>query len=207
MNLFFLDFETTGLNVYQDHIIEIAIKQIENKKSYQKLVIPKPQPKGLVKYVPLHITKLTGISDEHIVKEGIEPCRAFQKMIEYMKQYSDTENPIYIISHNGNSFDFIFLRRLIKEHHKEDYKSIVDRLQFIDTVLMAKLIYYKDRVNQKALCQKYNIPINVEHRALDDIINLEKMYTCLCLSLNKLHNKEELHYNNHPNEVCDLLCI
>ena len=65
-NLLFLDFETTGLNPYLNDVIEIAIKKYGSDDYYQTLVKPKRLPKGLVTYVPPHITNLTHITDQMI---------------------------------------------------------------------------------------------------------------------------------------------
>ena len=40
MNLFFLDFETTGLNPYYNDPIEIALKQYNSENYYQSFMIP-----------------------------------------------------------------------------------------------------------------------------------------------------------------------
>ena len=107
MNLYFLDFETTGLNVYHHDVIEICIKKLNIKDYYQSFVIPKVLPKGLVKYVPPNITKITGINDKIIEKKGIMKSIAVLRMYQYIQKTCDNENPIYIVAHNGNSFDFI----------------------------------------------------------------------------------------------------
>ena len=38
MNLYFLDFETTGLNIYHDDVIEIGIKKYGTEEYYQSFV-------------------------------------------------------------------------------------------------------------------------------------------------------------------------
>ena len=38
MNLFVLDFETTGLNPYLDHVIEVAIKKVTSNDYYHTLI-------------------------------------------------------------------------------------------------------------------------------------------------------------------------
>ena len=40
MSVVFLDFETSGFNPYHDDIIEIAIKLMNNDKSFSTLVHP-----------------------------------------------------------------------------------------------------------------------------------------------------------------------
>ena len=65
MNIFFIDYETTGLNPYHNEPIEIAIKQIDNDKYYQSLITPSFN--GInYGYIPQKITELTGIKDKDI---------------------------------------------------------------------------------------------------------------------------------------------
>ena len=109
MNLFFLDFETTGLNVYHHDIIEVAIKQFNNDKYYSTLVKPTPFSKNPIKYIPPKIQNITNIDDKMIIKDGVLRSVAISNMFQYIKQYSDKDNPIYIVAHNGNSFDFMCL--------------------------------------------------------------------------------------------------
>ena len=143
MNLFFLDFETTGLNVYHHDIIEIAIKKFNHDKNYTTLVKPKPYSSIPIKYIPSKIITITHINDEMIIKDGILKSVAVSNMFQYIKQNSDKDNPIYIVAHNGNSFDFIIFRKLLNEYHKsvmELDQSVISRFKYIDTVLLAKLL-------------------------------------------------------------------
>ena len=113
-----LDFETTGLNPYLNDIIEIAIKEYGSDKYYQTLVEPKRLPKGLVTYIPPHITNITSITDQMIINESITKEKAFYNMLQYIETVSKDDNPIYLVSHNGTTFDFIIFRRLFNEYCK-----------------------------------------------------------------------------------------
>ena len=86
-------------------VIEIAIKKIGSNDYYQTLVKPQELPPGLVKYVPPFITKLTGINDKMIEEKSINSDNAITKTVEYIQERS-SRGPIYIISHNGTTFDF-----------------------------------------------------------------------------------------------------
>lgn len=207
MNLFFLDFETTGLNVYHHDIIEVAIKQFKNDKYYSTLVKPKPFSTIPIKYIPPKIQNITNINDEMIIKDGVLRSVAISNMFQYIKQNSDKDNPIYIVAHNGNSFDFIIFRRLLMTYHKsvmELDQSVMSRFKYIDTVLLAKILFKYDRVSQKNLCEKYNVVNDAEHRALGDIIALEKIYIHLC---NGLENPLENNILEHPEIVSEMLFI
>ena len=92
-----LDFETTGLNPYLNDIIEIAIKEYGSDKYYQTLVEPKRLPKGLVTYIPPHITNITSITDQMIIDESITKEKAFYNMLQYIETVSKDDNPIYLV--------------------------------------------------------------------------------------------------------------
>ena len=76
MNIFYLDFETTGLNPYHDEIIEIAIKPYGKKEIYTKLT--KPLIKKKLNYKVVEITKIT---DQLLAEEGINIYTAFNELL------------------------------------------------------------------------------------------------------------------------------
>ena len=206
-NIVFLDLETTGLNPYLNDVIEIAVKKYNNKEYYQTLVKPKKLPRGLVRYIPPHITKLTNITDIMIHNHAISKYDAIKNMLEYIKTVCNNDNPIYLVSHNGNSFDFIFFRRLVHEYRNQTQftrskENLIDRIQYIDTVLLAKL-FILDRVNQSSLCLKYNIVNEEEHRALGDVIALEKIYVHLCNDYSKTLKEDENSLLNNPQRIVE----
>ena len=140
-NIIFLDFETTGLNPYLNDIIELAVKKVEDDSYYQTLVKPKRLPKGLVTYVPPHITNITHITDQMIHEGAISKKEAIYNMLHYIDTVSNSR-PIYLVSHNGNSFDFIIFRKLVNEFCNQTkftrFKvNLINRIQYIDTVLLA----------------------------------------------------------------------
>ena len=62
VDIFFLDFETTGLNPYHDDPIEIAIKKMNTKNYYQTLV--KPRINGIhYRYISPKIKSITNLVD------------------------------------------------------------------------------------------------------------------------------------------------
>ena len=211
MNLFLLDFETTGLNPYLNDIIEIAIKKYNEGEYYQSLVKPKRLPPGLVSYIPPHITEITKITDSMIVNNSTSKINAVYNMFKYIHTYSE-EGPIYILSHNGNSFDFIIFRKIIFDYLNmkkfKNFKYLSERFRYIDTLLLAKLFTTdKERVSQPKLCKKYEIINKEEHRALGDIIALEKLYSCLCKVLENTMKVEEDSILKNPEEIIQRLYI
>tara|TARA_Y100000590_G_scaffold418297_3_gene518935 strand:- start:981 stop:1631 length:651 start_codon:yes stop_codon:yes gene_type:complete len=206
-NILFLDFETTGLNPYLNDVIEIAIKKYGSDDYYQTLVKPRRLPKGLVTYVPPHITNLTHITDQMIYEDSITKENAVYNMFQYIETICNKDGPIYLVSHNGTVFDFIIFRKLYEEYcNKTKFtrfkNNLMNRIQYIDTVLLAKLFMTdKERVSQSRLCSKYNITNEKEHRALGDIQALEQLYILLCKDCsNKLEKEEDFMFKN-PNEI------
>ena len=211
INLFFLDFETTGLNPYLNDIIEIAIKKYNEEDYYETLVKPKKLPPGLVTYILPHITNINGITDRMIQEKAISKSESLYKLLEYIESHSDEASPIYIVSHNGTSFDFIFFRRLLSElinkrRFTKFKKTIIERFNYIDSLLLAKR-FLTEKVSQPNLCKKYGIVNEAEHRALGDINALEKLYICLCNSFSKKINKDEDYLIHHPEEVNQYLFV
>ena len=85
INILFLDFETTGLNPYLNDVIEVAIKKYGNEDYYQTLVKPKRLPRGLVTYIPPHITNITNITDQMIHDNSITKSKAVYNMLQYIE--------------------------------------------------------------------------------------------------------------------------
>ena len=137
INILFLDFETTGLNPYLNDVIEVAIKKYDNEDYYQTLVKPKRLPRGLVTYIPPHITNLTHITDQMIHDDSITKSKAVYNMLQYIETVCNNENPIYLISHNGTVFDFIIFRKLINE-----YCNLSKCTRFKENLIVILLKYY-----------------------------------------------------------------
>ena len=214
MNLFFLDYETNGLNPYYNDVIEVAIKLLDADHHYQTLIKPdivstRTRSGGIHRYVGDRVTELTGITNEMIDSEGIDTNLSTLHTIQYIDGHSsDDESPIYILSHNGTVFDFLFFRRLLRESGIEDtYHKLINRFKFIDTCLLAKLYLKDERVNQPGLCRRYNITNDSTHRALGDVNALETLYKIMCHQYSLQEEEEETYYLNHPDELCDNLLI
>ena len=101
------------------------------------------------------------------MKSQIQGCINLFNFIEN----SEPELPIYIIAHNGTTFDFIYLLMLIrryKEYCLDRIIAIYNRFIYIDTLLLSRFLL-PDRV-LKILCITYGIPQN-DTRAYGDVID------------------------------------
>ena len=197
MNLFILDYETTGLSPYFDDITEVAIKKLGEDHFYQTLV--KPRINGIhYKYVSDANIKITGITNEMIDEFGIETNVSLYNTIKYIENNS-LDGPIYIVAHNGTNFDFILLRRMIFNYQGDPLNNdILNRINFIDSLNLAKAYIKNERHNQPGLCKKYQIVNESAHRALGDVTALEKLYIKMCEQFSFHNHKKSDYYLNNP---------
>ena len=126
-NTLILDFETSGLNPYHDEIIEIAAKKFRCDDQYTTLVKYK-------RSLDKKIVEITKITDDMLIKEGISQRTAFHDFGEFIKTSFNLEKPLYVLAHNGNSFDFIFLKKILATF---DFKL---EIKYIDTVSVSKFV-------------------------------------------------------------------
>ena len=206
-HIFCLDFETTGLNVFHHDIIEVGCKKLTENQSYHTLVIPKENDmvNPTYQYVSPRINDITGITDTMIIDSGILPMQMIEGLFNYINQFVNSNDTVYLVSHNGNGFDFIFLRRYIHEYNNnidEDNNKInIDNYRFIDSMFVAKLIHIDGRVNQPYLCRMYNIENISEHRAIGDVNALEQLYIKLCEVYSLKKGRANNYYIENPAEL------
>jgi len=181
-DLIYFDFETTGLNPYHDKIIEYAFIQEEEDETYDtnyenntyinELVNPK------IKFEK-KITDITGIHPEEL-EEHEDIYTHLPKMMRFVN-YSMKSKDIYLVAHNCDSFDRLFLINAIKNHSDIiDYKHI----KFIDTLNLCKILLPNIKsYSLKNMSKHFNI-IEGNHRAMSDTIALRELYHKLvaCLS-------------------------
>ena len=196
-----LDFETSGLNMYHDDIIEIAMKEMGTDNEFTCLVHPKSN-----ELISARITQITGITNKMLFKEGLPWEQAYCQASDWLQNTTNGEK-VCIVSHNGEAFDFIFLRRLLRDVKQLQDKKVInpDKIIFIDTLLLAKrLISGRDYYTQNSLCKTLGIEAVGCHRALNDVIALEQLFNELVQKLNTELNKRQNVYE-HPQMIHDYL--
>ena len=202
MTILFLDFETSGLNPYHDDIIEIAVKVMNSDNTFSTLVQPKSD-----ECISHKIISITGITNKLLYEKGLKWQKAYQDFNDFLKAIiqNSPNNKLYIVSHNGESFDFIFLKRIFSELNDLNIKPIpLKNIVFIDSLLFAKKILKRESYRQETLCKTYNIITKGNHRALNDVIALEQLYFSLCEILNKTLNKRRS-VLAHPQMINDYI--
>lgn len=165
-SLIVFDTETTGLEFKIDKIIELAaIRVICNDgeiKVTDELDMLIKLPEGML--VPAQIEKLTGITNEKLLAEGItstEACGNFANLFS-------GEN-ILLIAYNAQ-FDMNFLYYFLLEHN---CTGILKKINMLDAYTI-----YRDRRDYphklENAIQAYNLADKVvnSHRAVDDTLAL-----------------------------------
>lgn len=204
MNTFVFDLETTGLNPFHDDIIEIAIKKLNTDIIYHSYVKPTKTFNG--KFVPEIVTNITKITHDMILKLGISQFMLCQYLFKFIKKHSNDNEYIYLIAHNGISFDMLFIYNLLKrfitnidDNKKEYYINIYNKLRCIDTLVLSRLLLPEIKsYSQTNLCNIYNIQQLNPHSAVGDVNDLEKIYNNL---IEKIINKKSENIYNLYNSL------
>jgi DNA polymerase III subunit epsilon len=155
----YYDTETTGLDPNNDRIIEIAAFDPFLDKTFDSLVNPKMD-------IPQSSIDISNISNE-MVKNSPTFDVVGKNFIEFC-----SDDPI-LIAHNNDCFDFLFLKN---EFLRE--KIFMPNWRFVDTLKWARK-YRPDlpKHSLQYLREIYGIKANNAHRALDDVIILEKVFS------------------------------
>ena len=196
-----LDFETSGLNPYHDDIIEVGFKVMDSGESHSALLKPKSN-----ECISDNITRLTGITNRMLAKEGKDWKEVYQFINDFLISFKAENGKIAIISHNGEVFDFIFLRRILNDLKQMNIKTFpIDNIIFIDTLLLSKrLCSGRSSYRQSSLCLQYNINVKDSHRALNDVLVLEQLYIVLTKKLNDKYQKRRC-FLQYPQMVDDYI--
>jgi len=201
MVIIIFDLETSGLNPYHDDIIEIGAKILNEDSSFQKLVQPKSN-----RPISKKITQITGITNQMLRKEGSPWLSVYSEFYNWFIENTKDQDNISVVSHNGDSFDFVFLKRMFKDLTSEgtDTSGIkLDNIYFHDTLPLSKRLYpNRTYYNQPSLAKTFQILLIDAHRAMGDVLVLEQLYTKILNDLNRIEKIDGL---NNPNLVKDYI--
>ena len=200
--LIYFDFETTGLNPYHDKIIEYAFIQEEDESydsNYEQntyinnLINPK------IKFEK-KITDITGIHPEELEKH--EDIHTHLPNMMTFVNYNMKNKDIYLVAHNCDSFDRLFLINAIKNHSDLiDYKH----LKFIDTLNLCKILLPNIKsYSLKNMTNHFKI-VSGDHRAMSDTIALRELYHKLVECLAKKINMDTNYILQTPSIVHEFI--
>lgn len=157
-----LDFETTGVDPRKDEVIEVGavVWDVERKKPaaiYSDL-IPSDKP------LSAEVMKVTGLTDEDLRRWG-QPLESVLKKLSNLASKCQ-----YIVAHNGNKFDKLFLERLLQEFPHPGFNSPwIDTLTDVpypDQIVTRKLSY---------LAAEHGFLNMFSHRAVFDVLTMMKV--------------------------------
>jgi len=201
MVILIFDLETSGLNPYHDDIIEIGAKVINSDNCFNTLLKPKSN-----RLISRKITEITGISNKLLNDEGKAWLTAYTDFYNWLFELTNGDEQNVIVSHNGNTFDFIFLKRMLQELSKESAgndKINIDDFIFIDTLLVSRrLLPDRSYYSQPTLAKSFRIQNNNAHRAMGDVIVLEGIYKKL---LEILLSREKIDGVESPEKILDYI--
>jgi len=192
-----MDFETSGLNAYHDDIIEIGAKIYDQDIIFETLVQPKSN-----RAISKKITDITGISNKMLREQGKKYLNAYSDFYNWIIENSKEKESISIVSHNGYTFDFIFFKRILidlKENGTDTSK--LPKLYYNDTLPLCKRLYPgRTYYSQPSLARTFQIISINAHRAMNDVLVLEQIYTYILSNLSK--NLDPI---NNPNTIRDYI--
>jgi DNA polymerase-3 subunit alpha (Gram-positive type) len=164
------DIETTGLNLFRDKIIEIAAID-NNKKKINFFINPEQK-------LNPYITKLTKITDDMIKNEkNIDERR--NEILDYFDFSNDNQ---WIISHNNDEFDILMMINNLDIKKSEIKSNIFCNLKF------SRKMQLTNSCKLNILSKYFGIEVEQNHRALDDVILLKKVFKKLIKKFKEKYN-------------------
>ena len=185
-HVFFIDLETTGLDVARSYIVEFAAVDLESNAIFSTIIRP---PGG----IQSEERGIHGIPADEI-NTGVDFKTAFDRFLSFVAtlnkrraRHSAEVCETVLAAHNGKKFDFPMLVRECVEY--EIPIRVMDRFKFVDTLEVVSALEdgmtapkcHKLQCLGMAIQQDaFGIGCVVAHRALDDSLKLKKV--CIDLS-------------------------
>ena len=163
MRTIFYDTETTGVRPGKDRVIEIAAYDPGNSPGQEKSFCTLTNPACPI---PPDSTAISGITDEMVA--SAPPIReALTSFLEFCS------GDVVLIAHNNDAFDKLFLEAEFQRAGLE-----MPQWTFIDSLKWSRK-YRSDlpKHSLQFLREAYGISANQAHRALDDCIVLQQIFS------------------------------
>lgn len=148
-----LDFETTGGDLYQDRVTEIAFLHFYQGKIHSFSQLIQPQ-----KNIPPFVARLTGINDE-MVKNAPLFGEIWPNISPFLKGS-------LLIAHNSQ-FDYAFLC------HETRRENLAFATHTLCSVKLSRALYPMfHKHNLDSLIERHHLTSESRHRAMSDVLNL-----------------------------------
>jgi DNA polymerase III alpha subunit (gram-positive type) len=159
------DLETTGLNPFHNRIIEIAAIDCRDNAFQSLIKIDQPlDPK---------IVEITKITDAMLNENGKDEKEIMMKFHNYLTSVHTHNTRTFMIAHNGDSFDRMFLKTALKKYDL----SIPSNVFFIDSLHFARMnLPNRTSFKQEYLAERFKITNPSAHRAYGDVIVLREIW-------------------------------
>ncbi len=174
-----LDFETTGLDIHNDHIISIGLIEIRGFSIH--LDTAWHQIIKSTRDMPGETAVIHKITDDMLV-HGMEVEDAVVKLLQRMKGK-------VLIAHHA-VIELGFLNKICQKYFNQEFYMPV-----IDTELLAKRVFSRHHQEIKSsslrlfnLRKKYDLPAYRAHNALSDALSTAELFLAL---LNDLYPKQD----------------
>ena len=218
----YFDFETTGLNPFHNKIIEYSFLPNNNidmiycecRGEFCKCDLYGTSNflDGLVNPECKFEKKITDITNIHpddlhdkpTISDVINDIISF---INYKPKIFSNKN-VYLVAHNCDGFDKLFLQHNVKRAYEDDIISEdtlenIKKWKYIDTLILAKkLLPDLQNYSLKSLSKYFKITPG-SHRALDDCKCLQKIYHKLLTILSSKINRGEFYLDLFTDDFID----
>lgn len=203
----YMDFETTGLNIFQCEIIEVALCDNLGHR-YEAFI----QIDGTISDF---VQRLTSITNEILKTHGrshreviTNICNFINGKLGFLYNGNYDINPAdYIVGHNLLQFDLPLLNVHIhrcnskNKLNKANCLSISNKIKVIDTLIIAQKYYtisddplqpYKRKYSLENLSVTFNFKNRPSHRAMSDVLATVELLEIV---------QNELSKHNRPNSI------
>lgn len=155
--LVFFDIETTGLNEFEDDVLEIAFYDIESKLAFCKRL-----PLRKRKEIPENISEIN-----HITKEMVKDALPLnQSDIEQLIKTFKFEEKYIAIWTGNNLFDAAFLKIYFIDNNLHSFESF--RFINVKSLIKEKCELLLNDYSKDHIASLYGISIENAHNALED---------------------------------------
>jgi len=169
-----MDFETTGLDIKQDHVISVGLVEIKNlgiklNTAWHEVIKTKRD-------LPEQSTVIRKITDDMLL-HGTEITKVLDKILARLKGH-------VLVAHHAQ-IELGFLNKICRDIHQQDFL-----IPTIDTQILAKRQLQREQTALKTnslrlfnLCDRYKLPSYKAHNALSDALSTAELFLAVVTDL------------------------